>query len=283
VNLTTTSVLSIPVTVTGMATFNDGSLNQSTITGDATFNNSSQNNFGTVTGNATFNNSSYNSGTVSGNATFNNDSYNNGTVTGNATFNDGSYNNNYTGIVTGVATFNDSSRNEGQQGWNNFIFNDTSYNNVGGGIGTFNDYSHTRASCFPTFNDYSYNSDAVFHTVYAPTFNDYSYNLSEVDYGSSATFNDYSEHRNGYLGLSSTFNHNSRCLNQPDIYNRSVTFNDSSYGSLSAATDGTVVINGGPIQTSGFSNSNGGIFSFTRAQPINVIAGINGSSILGIV
>jgi hypothetical protein len=63
--------LSGTLTVTGVATFN----------GEAGIGNS-----GTVTGNATFNDGSFNSGTVTGNATFNNNSFNSGTVTGTATF-----------------------------------------------------------------------------------------------------------------------------------------------------------------------------------------------------
>ena len=62
--------ISIPITVTGLATFNGGAENLSTITGNATFNDFALN-VGTVTGNATFNGSSENGGAVTGNATFN--------------------------------------------------------------------------------------------------------------------------------------------------------------------------------------------------------------------
>jgi hypothetical protein len=85
--------LSGTLTVTGNATFNDGSFNG-----------------GTVTGNATFNDLTFNSGTVTGNATFNDSSSSGGTVTGNATFNDGSING---GNVTGTATFTGSACNFG--------------------------------------------------------------------------------------------------------------------------------------------------------------------------
>jgi hypothetical protein len=64
------SELSGTLTVTGMATFSGGSLNDATITGNATFNDSSRN-FGTVTGNATFNDESENNGTVTGTITDN--------------------------------------------------------------------------------------------------------------------------------------------------------------------------------------------------------------------
>lgn len=65
----------------------------------------------TVTGNATFNDGSYNYGTVTGDATFNDSSYNSGTVSGNATFNDLSVN--LTGVVAGDATFTGSACNDG--------------------------------------------------------------------------------------------------------------------------------------------------------------------------
>jgi hypothetical protein len=67
--------ISLTVTVTGTATFND-----------------SADNFGTVTGNAMFNDSTINGGTVIGNATFNDSSRNNGVVSGTATFNDSACN-----------------------------------------------------------------------------------------------------------------------------------------------------------------------------------------------
>ena len=62
----------------------------------------------TVTGNATFNGSSYNDSTVTGNATFNDNSYNSGTgtVTGNATFTESSYTSTPAGgTITGIVTF----------------------------------------------------------------------------------------------------------------------------------------------------------------------------------
>jgi hypothetical protein len=77
------------LTVTGMATFNGGSLNNGTVTGNATFNvglgQSVSGNAGTITGNATFNDFSYNSGIVTGDATFNDSACNSGTVTGTIT------------------------------------------------------------------------------------------------------------------------------------------------------------------------------------------------------
>jgi len=109
VNLTTTSNLSTPVTVTGMATFNDSASNNGTVSGNATFNGSAHNN-GTVTGNATFNDSASNEGTVTGTATFNGSSSNYyGTVSGDATFNDSAYNN--YGTVSGDATFRGAASN----------------------------------------------------------------------------------------------------------------------------------------------------------------------------
>jgi hypothetical protein len=89
VNFTSLNVgIEGPLTVTGMATFNDSSNNFGTVTGNATFNGSSANSSeGTVTGNATFSNTSFNEGTITGNATFNDSSNNFGTVTGTVTCN----------------------------------------------------------------------------------------------------------------------------------------------------------------------------------------------------
>jgi hypothetical protein len=80
------------LTVTGMATFNNGVQQNGTITGNATFNGGAGNG-GTVTGNATFSVQAVNGGTVTGNATFSGDSVNYGTVTGTATFNGSACNN----------------------------------------------------------------------------------------------------------------------------------------------------------------------------------------------
>lgn len=61
------AALGTPVTVTGIATFNDTTENFSTLTGNAVFNGNSFNNgAGTVTGDATFNGSSVNWGMVNG-------------------------------------------------------------------------------------------------------------------------------------------------------------------------------------------------------------------------
>ena len=78
--------LAIAITVTGNATFNDGSYNYySTVAvgGNATFNDSSFNYYGTVSGNATFNDSSFNDGTVAGSATFRHSAYNRAGISGN--------------------------------------------------------------------------------------------------------------------------------------------------------------------------------------------------------
>jgi hypothetical protein len=58
------------LTVTGMATFNDATLNDGTVTGTATFNDLSSND-GTIVGDATFNGNSGNNGTVTGTITDN--------------------------------------------------------------------------------------------------------------------------------------------------------------------------------------------------------------------
>jgi hypothetical protein len=106
--------LNIPITVTGVAAFDEGSLeyNGALTAGVAVFQggyNASIYNLGTINGNATFNGSTYNQGLVGNNATFNGSAYNQGSVGGNATFNDGSYN---YGTITGDALFEDDSYND---------------------------------------------------------------------------------------------------------------------------------------------------------------------------
>jgi hypothetical protein len=239
--------LQVPVTITGIATFKN-SENASTITGNAAFvgiDGRLAVNSGEVTGNATFSGAGVHNGVVGGNATFGGDTWtgNSSAVNGTATFNDTSYN---TGTVTGVATFND-----------------TSYNNGEVGVGSiFNDYSHNQRTVSGMPN---------------PTFNDYSYNNGEADFYGTATFNDYSECR-GYYGTAqfTTFNHNSRNVSGT-TYNRTVTFNDASYG-ICWDGGGTVTINGRPIRATEFTLSSYAAVSFTRAE-----LGINGSSILGVV
>jgi hypothetical protein len=97
------------LSVTGMATFNSGAVNEFELTGNATFNGSE--NTGTVTGNATFDISSTNTatGTVTGNATFDG-GFNQGTVNGDASFINGGQN---ASNVGGTATFDESSCNDG--------------------------------------------------------------------------------------------------------------------------------------------------------------------------
>jgi hypothetical protein len=69
------------LTVTGAATFTEGSINEATVTGNATFTEGSYNG-GTVTGNATFNDFSSNGGTVTGTATFTGSACNDGGTAG---------------------------------------------------------------------------------------------------------------------------------------------------------------------------------------------------------
>ena len=179
VNLTYNSGnLSIPITVTGDATFNNSSYNNATLTGNATFNNSSSNR-SAMYGNATFNNSSYAWSAINGDATFNGTSYNElTTVTGNATYNGSSYND---GTVSGNATFNDTS------------YNGVSYNNgIVNGNATFNDFSSNNVSLAGagtvTFNDFATHAGGATINVGAGvTFNDSSLMLG--DSGVSVTFN----------------------------------------------------------------------------------------------
>ena len=121
--------LTIPITVTGMATFDNYAYNDYS---------------GTVTGNATFNLGCSNPGTVVGNAVFNDDSFNDGTVDGNATFNGTSsnrYYNDYYGTVTGNATFNDSAANVWlAPGGTNGVAGTATYNGLNG-VAVYGDYT----------------------------------------------------------------------------------------------------------------------------------------------
>jgi hypothetical protein len=83
VNFTLTGYISIEITVTGMATFNEDSrLEEGTITGDCTFNHTSRHdNIGNIIGNCIFNDNAIFKGDtsnniVSGSITFNNNSKN---------------------------------------------------------------------------------------------------------------------------------------------------------------------------------------------------------------
>ena len=142
VNLTITNLawFTIPITVTGTATFNDGSQNGGTITGNATFTDSANGNGdgGTVIGNATFNGQSYtgSGGTVTGNATFYGQSFvgDDGTVTGNATFYDQSFID-YGGTVTGSITVGGNREWQGSWWINNV---QTTLRTSPGGVGLWN-------------------------------------------------------------------------------------------------------------------------------------------------
>ena len=198
--------LTIPITVTGMATFDNYAYNDysGTVTGNATFNNYSYN-VGTVTGNATFDNYSYNAdsvgtGTVSGDATFDNYAWNNGYVIGNATFGTGSYNEPMGGIGLD-ATFNSDAYNDGYVSGN----------------ATFNDYSRLIGSTIngnATFNDYAYVGDGYGRITGNAEFNDNSYIHRH------APGNVYSSFFVNVVGGTATFRGNAR--NDGGIYGGTV-------------------------------------------------------------
>lgn len=133
--------LSIDLTVTGLATFNDGALegtatltgnaeflggalasagsaSGTTIDGNATFR--SATNGSVVTGNAVFFGSGYHYGDVLQDAAFYDATFNNTTVGGDALFEDDSYND-YFGIVSGNATFRGNSHNRNSIDYNSAV------------------------------------------------------------------------------------------------------------------------------------------------------------------
>lgn len=120
--------LDIAITVTGIATFNNGGIiwTNGSVVGNCVFNNSSSNS-SVITGDCTFNDFSYQGGAgyITGNCIFNNNSTVSGTIVGNCTFNDSSYN--YAGSITGDCTFNDYSYHNGALITGDCTFNDNSY------------------------------------------------------------------------------------------------------------------------------------------------------------
>lgn len=142
------SMLGIPITVTGVATFNQTAalIDNGIVNGNAIFNNNSTN-YTTVNGNATFNGDTINYGLVNGNAVFNNYSFNiknddftqvedNGTVINSATFNGNSTN---LGSVGDNATFNGASTNYGTvTGTATFAGSRINYGTVGSAVYTPN-------------------------------------------------------------------------------------------------------------------------------------------------
>lgn len=263
-NLTLNDDLAIPVTVTGAATISSGYISATITTPLAVFNGGLLDYSGNITGDAEFNGGAGSRGYVAGNAVFNDTSYNydGGTVSGNATFNDDSENQAYA-TVYGLATFNGTSENKVFATCNtSAIFNDNSYNwGYVGADATFNDYSAADETCAGTLtaNDYTY----IYYSgvTASPT---------------SATFNDYSTHGNGFVSYNNTLNDNAFVNNQGYVSGDTFTFNDNSYGGVQSAT--YVNINGNPIVTTGIAHQSGPFsVNFVRRS------GINGSSVLGVL
>lgn len=213
--------IAINITVSGLASFDFGSLNEgTTLTGNATFENGSQND-GTVTGNASFTSSIHSewAGVVGGIATFYDDgainwgtlgdnvefwggSTNRGTVSS-AVFNDYSYNYNNAGVLND-ATFNDYSNNSGVvQGDASFNQDSLNYGTVSGDA-TFNWGSGNNSTVGgnATFNGSAFNAGSVSGTA---TFADYAYLSSGGSVGGDATFTGISMNSGGQVGGNTTF------------------------------------------------------------------------------
>lgn len=290
-NLTNNSdvaqIANIEITVTGVATMNqgncyfsingnvvanggvyvagniDGNLTQNggstdlaiTVTGNATFTDAE--NFATIQGNATFtavNGYCYNSGTVNEDATFSTSAYgnagNNGTVGGDATFNEGSLN---TGTVAGNATF---------KGGNSYSYSSAGTGGIGGNA---------------TFEGDSQLYDPVGGNA---TFSDTSYIGGGGNVAGNATFNDYAKNAGGVVQGNATFNDESKNLDfsAPGTVLGNATFNDASSNSIGTywgfgRTFG--VVNGNATFTaSSFYIQNspvgsvGGVVTFNSATPV---------------
>lgn len=270
--------LDIAITVTSIATFNNGGIiwTNGSVVGNCVFNNSSSNS-SVITGDCTFNDFSYQGGAgyITGNCIFNNNSTVSGTIVGNCTFNDNSYNN---GQVLGDAIFNNSSYC-GSPGTvaQNVICNDTSsyLSNIDGSFPenlapasiTCYDSSYTEigygASRETTCNYYntSYNKGHIANSV----FHDNSYNFADFPNGiygyllDSATFNDNSINY-GFLGgpISRTptvvfndYSMNNGPADSPN-YPVSVTFNHNSYNTYNIIVS-TITFNNNSYSSSAVS------------------------------
>ena len=187
------------LTVTGVATFNDGTnLDGVDLVGDAIFNDTGVLTSGvTISGNVTFNdNSQFGSGAaasipagkqwvfnddslvfgnLTGSPTFNGTASNGGTITGNPVFNEFASNGyGIGGTVVGNATFNDAATSDG------YVTGNATFNDISSNYGTVDGDA--------TFDGVSAN---FYGTVTGnATFNDSSYNTGSV--GGGATFNDSS-------------------------------------------------------------------------------------------
>lgn len=203
--------LEMNITVTGTATFNNGSQNNGNIHGNTIFNNNSYNEYGNITGDVTFNDSSYNgyNGTINGNATFNGSSVCNGSVNGHAVFNGTSYvgyPNNLFGTLDSL-TFNDYS-----------VAKDIFLSGASITI-TFNDYAVCDpdsdlnfGNCTIVFNDYSSVSDSYIRRGEGSN-----YRL-QVENSATITFND-----NSMYWVDETYNDNGQWTFRNNAVNNSQT------------------------------------------------------------
>ncbi len=282
--------------------FEDGSYNAGTVSGDATFNDGSYSQEGAVvTGSATFNGSAYNSGTVRGDAVyasstegvmrfvsddvylqgvvqgtirggdgvaitdfvFEDNSLNAGNIVGNTTFGGNSSN---LGTTTGSTVFNESSSNDN----GGVVSGDISFNGeasnrgrlIGDAVFNATSTNHGTIVGNPVFNDSSYASAGVIQGN--ATFNDSSHNAGDSTVTGDAVFNDQafkqgtvsgnatfyddSLHQHGTIAGNAVFN--GRSSNIATV-SGDATFNDDSRNGSGGTVTGDATFNNASIAATG--------------------------------
>jgi hypothetical protein len=257
------TVANLLMTGIGDASGGNGVLSISiTVTGLATFANAAEYSTGTLTGNASFsgggNGSYYNvAGTIDGSAIFEDGARNFGEVTGDAAFADGD---NF-GLIGGNAVFDRASNADGgaTQG---YVTGDAIFR----GYGEYYNHYNCTVEGNAEFYDGTYNYGGVLGNA---TFNDYAFNNEYI--GGDATFNDFSRFAYGTIGGTATFNDYSYV--ESPISGTVVLDNSAWITAYAAGTNAIIEFRGNSYNVNGISGT------------LTVAHGgcINGSSILGVV
>lgn len=241
-----------------------------TATGTATFNDSSNPNYITAT-NIVFNNNSYttSSSNLTGDCTFNDSSIlvSGASITGNATFNDSSIKRgNVSGSITYNSTYHDANgrmsyyfSGNSDHNWNNtsnwiVVASDNSTTNVNSDIGLPTSIDNVTAASY-------IDSDSS----YSATMNNFT--IGSSDYVSItlcvngiATFNDNS-YFSGSLTCNSTAVFNNNSFNFGNV--TTATFNDNSINGTNGSVSGNATFNGNSIKR----GSVGGTITWNSSYP----------------